>query len=78
MDYHIATSSFTIMPDEESVTINVVVFSDTTVEEAEFFDLIVTDAVDGAMLDRMRFFTQVQIRDSDGRLNHNMYVYINC
>ena len=57
------------MPNEESVTIHVDVFNDTTVEEAEFFDLFISSAsVDGAMVDSMRYFTQVLTRDSDGGL----------
>ena len=78
VDYHIATRSFTIIPDEKSASINVVVFNDTLVEEAEFFDLSIPIAsVEGAMLDSMRFFTQVQIRDSNGRLSqyYTMHVY---
>ena len=70
MDYRVSMSSFTIMPDEESVTINVVVFSDTIVEAAEFFDLFIVNAsVQGAVLDGTRFATQVQIRDSNGMLS---------
>lgn len=67
MDFTISTSTLNIMLDKQNATINVVVFRDDVVEKAEFFDLVISNAsVDGAVLDSMRFFTQVQIRDSDG------------
>ena len=70
VDYQISVDSFTILPGEKSVTINVDVFNDTTVEETEFFDLIISNAsVEGAMVDSTRLFTQVQIIDSDSRLS---------
>ena len=69
MDYYISIRSFTILPGEESVTFIVAVFRDNRVEKAEFFDMFITDdSVVGAVPDMARFFTQVQIRDSDGRL----------
>ena len=69
MDYHISVDSFTLLPGEENVTISVDVFNDATVEETEFFDLIISNAsVEGAMVDSTRFFAQVQIIDSDSRL----------
>ena len=69
MDYHISVDSFTILPGKENVTISVDVFNDATVEETEFFDLIISNAsVEGAMVHSTRLFTQVQIIDSDCRL----------
>ena len=77
MDYIISSLEFTILPGQDTIPIEVMVFNDLIVEETEYFDiLIVNRTVEGALLDRAREFTQVQIQDFDSEpLNCHYYDY---
>ena len=67
-DYLVPQKSFTIEPEQESVEIVITIINDNVVEPEEFFDLIVSEASDGVVIDS-RSFTQVQIQDTDCKLH---------
>ena len=67
VDYSLSSTFFSLEPDQESVKLDIDIINDNIVETLEFFDLVIVDASLEVLLDD-RYYTQVQIRDTDRTL----------